>query len=89
MSDPDVEREERTARDHLATILKPRLVAGVDPDTVAAHYIAWLRLDRGWRPALRPPAETRRPTDEQAAAVAHRGAEYARKLLTTPREDNP
>jgi hypothetical protein len=89
MSDPDVEREERIARDHLATILRPRLVAGVDPDAVAAHYIAWLRGHRGWWPPLRPPAETRRPTDDQAVAVTRRGAELARKLLTTPREDNP
>lgn len=59
MSDPDVEREEQIARDYLIHILGPRVIAGVDPDQVADHFVAWLRREREWWPALRPPE--RRP----------------------------
>lgn len=83
MTDPDVEREERIARDYLTQILRERCVAGIDSEGVAAHYIAWLRRDRRWKVALRPPPDHdhARPTDTEAVARTHRGAQLARRAL--------
>lgn len=87
MTDPDVTRAEDTTRAYYARALAPYLVAGISADDLAAHLVAWSRRE-GWWPALKPPPDAHRPTDEQAVQRTQRGAQYARELLATTREDH-
>lgn len=93
MSDPDVEREEAIARDYIATTIARYLVSPGDAGPLAEHIVGYLRTKRRWKPDLRPPAARPRPTTQQAAQRAKRGADAARRALANPQtvigEDHP
>lgn len=80
MSDPDVEHEEHAAQAYIARALRPYVVAGVDPNDIAAHLVAWIRRE-GWWPALKPPRRDRPIDPDHSAAAYKTGLELARKAL--------
>lgn len=89
MTDPDIQAAVDRAITELTRRLRPWAVGMADPHAFAAAYVNDYLRAEGWRPPLRPPPDWtshRRPAPEAAADTARRGAELARRALTT-RED--
>ena len=80
MTEPEFQRAVDAAVTELARRLRPWVVAGADPDAIAATWIADMRAE-GWRPPLRPAPKPYKPTPEAAVETTRRGAEMVRREL--------